>query len=89
MNELIIPVLGIVFVIGVPVIAWATRFALRPLLKDLAEALGAGTRQRDELAELAARVAQLERDGQDRDVRVDELVEAERFRRRLEEDVDG
>ena len=89
MDEMIIPVLGIVFVIGVPVMAWATRFALRPLLRDLGEALGAGTRQRDEIAKLGARIAQLEREAGERDVRLDELAEAEQFRRRLEEDVGG
>lgn len=89
MHELIIPILGIVFVVGVPVVALATHFALRPLVNDLAEALGAGKRRREEIAALVERIAQLEREGRERDLQLDALEEAERFRRRLEEGETG
>lgn len=85
MEELILPILGIVFAVGVPVLALATRFALRPLVNDLADALGAGKRRREEVAALVERIARLEREGRERDLRLEEFAEAERFRRRLEE----
>ncbi len=81
MEELI-PLVAIFFVIGVPVMSIAARFALRPLLKDLAEAMGrksvtdGGELQKD-VARLQAQVAEQGR-------QLEQLADAELFRRDLE-----
>ena len=79
-----VAVLGVLFVIGVPVLALATRFALRPLIRDLIEARGPRAQDRETIERLVHRVAQLEHEAIERDRRVDELADAELFRRQLE-----
>ncbi|WP_419166178.1 hypothetical protein [Candidatus Palauibacter sp.] len=85
MEDTLIPLVGMFFVIGVPALALATRFALRPLIRDLTQALGPQRRDREAIARLEERIAHLEREGRERDERLSELAEAELFRRRLEE----
>ena len=88
MDDLI-AILGIFFVIGVPVLTLATRFALRPLIRDLVEARGPRAQDRETIERLAQRVAELEREALERDSRLDALADAEEFRRQLEELPEG
>ena len=81
MDELI-PIFAIFFIIGVPVMSLAAHFVLRPLVKDIVRALRGGTR--DDLTALQAQIGDLREDlGRHAD-QIDQLVEAESFRRRLE-----
>lgn len=84
MEELI-PIVAIFFVIGVPVMSIAARFVLRPLLRDFAHGVGRGKGDPDAVAELTQRLARLEGHLLDQDRRLDNLVDAELFRRQLEE----
>ncbi len=86
---MVIAVVAIFFTIGIPVLAMATHFALRPLVKDLAEALGPRKRERETIARLTERVEQLEGESRERGELVDQLAEAELFRRQLEEGAAG
>ena len=87
--ELLIPIFAIFFTIGVPVLAMATHFALRPLVRDVAEALGPRKRDRETIVRLEERIDRLEREARERDERLDHLAEAELFRRQLEERAGG
>ncbi|WP_420440541.1 hypothetical protein [Candidatus Palauibacter sp.] len=89
MEDMVIAVVAIFFTIGIPVLAMATHFALRPLVKDLAEALGPRKRERETIARLTERVEQLEGESRERGELVDQLAEAELFRRQLEERAAG
>ena len=88
MEELI-PIVAIFFVIGVPVMAIAARFALRPLLRDLVNGLGKGKTDPDLVAQLTERLARIEGHVVEQDRRLDQLVDAELFRRQLEEKAGG
>ncbi len=80
--EVLIPLFGIFFVIGVPVMSLAARFVLRPLIKDLSEAVrGMKGRER---TDFEARLGRIEEQVLEQGQRLDKLVEAELFRRRLE-----
>ena len=81
----IIGMLGVFFVIGVPMLALATRFALRPLVRDLIEARGPRAQDRETIARLVERVDLLEREAAERDERLNQLTDAELFRRQLED----
>jgi hypothetical protein len=81
MEELI-PIVAIFFVIGVPVMSIAARLARRPQHKDFSEAMGSGSvtdggEQQKEMARLQAQVAEQGR-------QLDQLADAELFRRDLE-----
>ena len=89
MEDLLIPLFAIFFTLGVPVLAFATHFALRPLVRDVTQALGPRKQYRETIALLRERVAQLELEGRERDERLNELAEAELFRRQLEERAGG
>ena len=89
MEEMIIAIVAIVFTIGVPVLAMATHFALRPLVRDLAEALRPRKQDRDTIARLAERIEKLEGESRERGELLDQLAEAELFRRQLEERAGG
>jgi len=89
MEEMIIAVVAIFFTIGIPVLAMATHFALRPLVRDMAEALGLRKRDREMIARLAERVERLEGESRQRGELLDQLAEAELFRRQLEERAGG
>ncbi len=79
----LIPILGIVFVIGVPVTALAAHFVLRPLVRDISTAILSGGRG-EQNSEVERRLAGLEEGQQNMQLRLSQLVEAERFRQRLE-----
>jgi hypothetical protein len=80
--EDLIPIFAIFFVIGVPVMSIAARFVLRPLLLDITQAIRGG--KAGELNELRERFSRLENHLSAQDQRIDQLVEAELFRRQLE-----
>lgn len=80
--EVLVPITAIFFVIGLPVIGLVTRYALRPLVHDVAAAIRGG---RDERADdLGERLARLEERLEEQDRQLERLLEAERFRRALE-----
>ncbi len=80
--EILIPLLGIFFVIGVPVMSIAAHFVLRPLIRDLTEALrGVKGREKEDMEH---RIGRLEDALLEQGRQIDQLVEAELFRRRLE-----
>lgn len=88
--EVLIPLFAIFFVIGVPVLSIATRFVLRPLLRDFAQALGRGQQpDADQVAELTQRMARIEAHLVEQDRRLGNLADAELFRRQLEERSSG
>lgn len=89
MEEMIIAIVAIFFTIGIPVLAMATHFALRPLVRDLAEALGPMKRDREAMARLSERIERLEGENRERGELLDQLAEAELFRRQLEERAGG
>ena len=89
MEEMIIAIVAIFFTIGIPVLAMATHFALRPLVRDLAEALGPMKRDRETIARLSERIERLEGENRERGELLDQLAEAELFRRQLEERAGG
>ncbi len=86
MQELI-PIVAIFFVIGVPVMSIAARFVLRPLLKDFAQAIGRGPAKEGD--ELQQRLARLEKHLLEQGRQLDQLVDAELFRRELETRAEG
>lgn len=80
--DILIPLFGIFFVIGVPVMSIAAHFVLRPLIRDMTEALrGVKGREKDDLE---YRIGRLEDALLEQGRQLDQLVEAELFRRRLE-----
>ena len=89
MEDMIIAIVAIFFTIGIPVLALATHFALRPLARDLAEALGPRRREREAIAQLLERIDRLDEENRERGELLDQLAEAELFRRQLEERVGG
>lgn len=80
--ELLIPLVSIFFVIGVPVMAVATHFVLRPLVRDVTGAIHG--KAQAEQTDLVERVGRLEQAILDQGQQLDRLVEAESFRRQLE-----
>ena len=80
--EVLIPIFAIFFVIGVPVMSIAARFALRPLLKDFAEAMGRG--RASEGADLLKEIGRLQAQVLEQGRQLDQLADAELFRRDLE-----
>lgn len=82
LEDVLIPLFAIFFVIGVPVMAVASHFVLRPMVKDVIGAL----RSRGETAEadLLGRIDRLEQAVLEQGGQIDRLVEAEVFRRQLE-----
>jgi len=81
MEELI-PIVAIFFVIGVPVMSIAAKFVLQPLLRDITDAIRGG--KAAELEELRDRVARLEGHLSTQGRQLNQLVDAELFRRQLE-----
>lgn len=80
--ELLIPLAAIFFVIGVPVLAVATHFVLRPLVRDMTGAIHG--KAQSEAEDLQSRVSRLEQAILDQGQQLDRLIEAESFRRQLE-----
>lgn len=83
MDELI-PILAIFFGLGVPAVSLATHFVLRPLVKDIVEALR--TAPSSDLVTLHQRIDELQEELTRHDVQLEELAAAESFHRRLESD---
>ena len=79
---LLIPLLAIFFIFGVPIMAVATHFVLRPIVRDVIGAIHG--KAEAEAADLMDRVGRLEQAILDQGQQVDRLVEAEVFRRQLE-----
>lgn len=81
MDDLI-PIVAIFFVIGVPVMSIAGHFVLRPLVRDIIQAIsGRSLQEKTDTDERLARIEEaLLHQGQ----QVDRLLEAEAFRLRLE-----
>lgn len=80
--DFLIPIVAIFFVIGVPVLAVATHFVLRPLVRDIITAIKGKDVER--LEELDARLHRLEDALLEQSEQLDRLLEAEAFRLRLE-----
>lgn len=81
MDELI-PILAIFFGLGVPAMSLATHFVLRPLVKDIVEALRTGPSS--DLVALRHRIDELQEELTRHEVRLQELAAAESFHRQLE-----
>jgi hypothetical protein len=82
-DPILIPILGIVFAVGVPTMALATHFVLRPMVRDITQAIQAN-KQSSSNADTEERLARLEDAYYNLDRQVTRLVEAEEFRRQLE-----
>ena len=81
MDELI-PIISIFFVIGVPVMSIAGHFVLRPLVRDIIQAISGRSLQ--EKSDTDERLARIEEALLHKGQQVDRLLEAEAFRLRLE-----
>jgi hypothetical protein len=79
---LLIPLLAIFFIFGVPIMAVATHFVLRPIVRDVIGAIHG--KAEAEAEDLMNRLGRLEQAVLDQGQQVDRLVEAEVFRRQLE-----
>ncbi len=79
MDELI-PIISIIFVIGVPVTSLAVHFVLRPLVKDIISAIRADKAS----PEIERRLRELEEGQHNIQLKLSQLVEAERFRHELD-----
>jgi len=81
MDELI-PLISIFFVIGVPVMSIAGHFVLRPLVRDIIQAISGRSLQ--EKTDMDERLARIEEALMHQGQQVDRLLAAEAFRLRLE-----
>ena len=81
MDDLI-PIVAIFFVIGVPVMSIAGHFVLRPLVRDIIQAISGRSLQ--EKTDTDERLARIEDALLHQSHQVDRLLEAEAFRLRLE-----
>ncbi len=79
---LLIPLLAIFFIFGVPIMAVATHFVLRPMVRDVIGAIHVKAEAEGE--DLIDRVGRLEQAILDQGQQIDRLIEAEVFRRQLE-----
>ena len=80
--DALIPIVAIFFVIGVPVMSIAAHFVLRPLIRDLTGAIKGGRQAEEE--SLERRLSRVEDMLLDQNRQIDQLIDAELFRRRLE-----
>ena len=80
-NELI-PIVAIFFVIGVPVMSIAGHFVLRPLVRDIIQAISGRSLQ--EKTDTDERLARIEEALLHQSQQVEKLLEADAFRLRLE-----
>lgn len=81
MDELI-PLMAIFFALGVPALSLATHFVLRPLVKDIVEALRTGPSS--EIVALQRRIDELQEELTRHEVQLESLSAAESFHRQLE-----
>ena len=79
---LLIPLFAIFFIFGVPIMAVAAHFVLRPMVREVIGALRG--KSEAEAEDLLNRVGRLEQALLDQGQQVDRLIEAESFRRQLE-----
>ena len=79
---LLIPLLAIFFIFGVPIMAVATHFVLRPMVRDVIGAIHG--KAQAEAEDLTDRIGRLEQAILDQGQQIDRLIEAEVFRRQLE-----
>ena len=79
---LLIPLTAIFFIFGVPIMAVATHFVLRPMVREVIGAIHG--KAQAEAEDLTSRVGRLEQAILDQGTQIDRLVEAESFRRQLE-----
>ena len=82
-DPLLIPILGIIFGVGVPGVALAAHFVLRPLVRDIVGAIQAN-KPPAAPSDVEERLLRLEDAYYRMDERVARLIEAEQFRRELE-----
>jgi hypothetical protein len=80
--DVLIPLFGIFFIFGVPILAVATHFVLRPMVRDVITALQGKSETEEE--DLLSRLGRLEQALLDQGQQIDRLIEAETFRRQLE-----
>lgn len=80
--DVLIPLFGIFFIFGVPIMAIATHFVLRPMVRDVITALQGKSETEEE--DLMSRLGRLEQALLDQGQQIDRLIEAETFRRQLE-----
>lgn len=78
----LIPIVAIFFTIGVPVMAGAAHFVLRPLIREIAEAIQGVKVQSGR--DVEARLARLEALLEEHDRQLQSVAEVERFHRQLE-----
>jgi len=74
--------LAMIFVLGIPSLSLAAHFVLRPMVRDIVQALGRGKEAPDPA--FAARLERLEERLDRIGELTERLAEAERFRRELE-----
>ncbi|CAN5785496.1 hypothetical protein BH23GEM11_BH23GEM11_10350 [soil metagenome] len=82
----IVGITAIIVVIGIPVTGLVIRFALRPLVQDIANAIrsgGSGTRDQDQWASLNRRLDRIEQSLVDQDAVTSRLLEVQEFDRKL------
>jgi len=80
----LIPILAIFFGLGVPAMSLATHFVLRPLVKDIVEALRTGPSS--DLVSLQRRVDELQEELTRHELQIEQLADVESFHRRLEDE---
>lgn len=78
----LIPVVAIICVIGLPMFGIVARFALRPLVKDLATAIRGASE--DELNEIHERLALIEDRLDHQEEALQRISDADRFHRELQ-----
>jgi hypothetical protein len=83
-TEVVLIIAVTFIVLGIPLTGFMIRFALRPLVQDIARAIGAQGSEEGEFAELIRRLDRIEGRLEDQDRRMDELVQANRFYGQLE-----
>lgn len=87
MNDLtpilsqLVPIVGVLCLIGIPMTGLVIRYALTPLVEKLAVAIRGS--QHDEIVELRERLAATEELLEVQQEKLDRLVEAERFHQEL------
>jgi len=81
-DPLLIPIIAIVSAVGVPAVALAAHLVLRPMVRDITNAIQAG--KTGASGEVDQRLTRLEDAYYQLDQHVTRLIEAESFRRELE-----
>lgn len=76
---------AVFFIFGVPVMSLAARFVVRPMIRDVTEAIQ-GKREEERGGTLGERLERIEERLRSHERRIERLAEAELFRRQLEVD---